>query len=263
MSTFRVRLTQGDSRTGGGNLDSQGLRTGTVTDATNATPIVVTSASHGLTSGMRVTISGVAGNEAANGDFTITVISSSTFSLNGSTGDGSYTSGGVWRVDSVQRTMYAMGPNKINRKLKDGEVFTDCNYWKRFTYPTLPYNQAFIETVEDDGSVYVDGEVSTFIRTYSRTIATSTTHTDTNNIFDILGDNGGPAVFTSITVTGDEVTVRVNDVSTSDFSVAASTTHTFNTGDVLINKITIDNSESGAATAVVTIQCGIRSSCNS
>jgi hypothetical protein len=35
-------------------------------------------------------------------------------------------------VTSVQRTVYVTGPNKIYRKLADGDTFTDCNYWKKF-----------------------------------------------------------------------------------------------------------------------------------
>ncbi|MFO0824393.1 MAG: beta-1,3-glucanase family protein [Gemmataceae bacterium] len=69
---------------------------GNVTDASNANPIVITSANHGLTTGDNVTVSGVMGNTAANGAFTVTVIDANTFSLNGSTGNGNYTSGGFW-----------------------------------------------------------------------------------------------------------------------------------------------------------------------
>jgi len=66
-----------------------------VTGATNASPIVITTAEpHGYQSGMQVSISGVARNTAANGTFTITVIDSTSFSLNGSTGNGAWTSGG-------------------------------------------------------------------------------------------------------------------------------------------------------------------------
>lgn len=67
----------------------------TVTDATNANPIVVTtSAVHGLRSGMRVTISGVLGNTNANGTHVITVLSTTTFSIPVA-GNGAYTSGGT------------------------------------------------------------------------------------------------------------------------------------------------------------------------
>ena len=67
-----------------------------VTGATNASPIVVTSTGHALNTGDAVAISGVAGNTAANGTFTVTKIDANTFSLNGSTGNGAYTSGGTW-----------------------------------------------------------------------------------------------------------------------------------------------------------------------
>lgn len=79
------------------------LDTGTVTGATNATPIVVTSASHGLQTGTPVVVSGVLGNTAANGDFTVIRINANTFSLTGSSGNGPYTSGGTWHVAGLYR----------------------------------------------------------------------------------------------------------------------------------------------------------------
>ena len=67
-----------------------------VAGATNASPIVITTtAPHGLASGEQVTISLVQGNTAANGTFTITVTGPSTFTLDGSTGNGAWTTGGV------------------------------------------------------------------------------------------------------------------------------------------------------------------------
>jgi len=74
---------------------------GLITNATNASPIVITSANHGLTTGARVTISGVVGNGGANGTFTVTVIDANTFSLNGSAGTGVYTSGGTWNATGL------------------------------------------------------------------------------------------------------------------------------------------------------------------
>lgn len=68
----------------------------TVTGATNASPIVVTtSAAHGLVTGQYVNIQNVLGNTATNGNWVVTKLSSTTFSLNGSTGNGAYTSGGT------------------------------------------------------------------------------------------------------------------------------------------------------------------------
>ena len=71
-----------------------------ITGATNASPIVITSAAHRLETGHVVEITGVGGNTAANGTWTITRVGANTFSLNGSTGNGAYTSGGTWSCDS-------------------------------------------------------------------------------------------------------------------------------------------------------------------
>lgn len=72
--------------------------TGNISGATNATPIVITtSAPHGLDGvNQPVTIASVGGNTAANGDWEVTVLTSDTFSLNGSVGNGAYTSGGTF-----------------------------------------------------------------------------------------------------------------------------------------------------------------------
>ena len=68
----------------------------TVTAASNAGPIVITtSAAHNLFTGAAVTITGVLGNPAANGSWVVTVLTPTTFSLNGSVGNGVYTSGGT------------------------------------------------------------------------------------------------------------------------------------------------------------------------
>jgi len=62
--------------------------------ATNASPIVITTSStHNLVTGDKVVVEDVAGNTAANGTWRITVVSSTTFSLDGSTGNGVYVGG--------------------------------------------------------------------------------------------------------------------------------------------------------------------------
>lgn len=68
--------------------------TGTITGATNATPIVVTAA-NSFANGDVVYISGVTGNLGANGFFMLTAVSGSGFTLVGSVGTGVYVSGGT------------------------------------------------------------------------------------------------------------------------------------------------------------------------
>lgn len=81
--------------TNGGTMPMQESDDGVITGATNASPIVITITAHGYETGDQVTITGVLGNTAANGNWTITVLTANTFSLDGSTGNGSYTSGGT------------------------------------------------------------------------------------------------------------------------------------------------------------------------
>ncbi len=69
-----------------------------ISNATNATPIAITSFGHGLSTGTRVNVSGVIGNTAANGLFTVTVVDGNSFTLDGSTGNGAYGGGGQWTL---------------------------------------------------------------------------------------------------------------------------------------------------------------------
>lgn len=73
---------------------------GNITAATNASPIEITSTGHTLTTGDSVTISCVEGNTAANGTWYVTVLDANTFTLDGSEGNGTYTSGGLFLSNS-------------------------------------------------------------------------------------------------------------------------------------------------------------------
>lgn len=69
---------------------------GTVTSATNATPIVITSVGHGLVTGRQVTVTGVLGNTNANGTWVVTRVDNDRFSLDGSVGNAAYSGAGTW-----------------------------------------------------------------------------------------------------------------------------------------------------------------------
>ena len=74
---------------------------GDISGATNASPIVITSSTQSPATGTSVRISGVKGNSAANGTWTIKAGDTpNTFSLNGSVGNCEYTSGGKWTSGS-------------------------------------------------------------------------------------------------------------------------------------------------------------------
>ncbi len=105
-------------QSGGGSLTPNGAGTGTKTviGATNASPIVITtSAAHGYTIGdpnLRVSITGVVGNTAANGLWDITPITTTTFSLNYSTGNGAWSSGGA-----VKQIAFGLNNRIVNNRL--------------------------------------------------------------------------------------------------------------------------------------------------
>jgi hypothetical protein len=80
--------------------------TGTITGASNAGPIVITGSTTGLVNGDSVTIGGVNGNTAANGTFTVEDVTANSFELQGTSGNGAYTSGGTWVLNPSNQTSY-------------------------------------------------------------------------------------------------------------------------------------------------------------
>lgn len=164
---------------------------------------------------------------------------------------------------SKQRTIYVTGPGRTYRKLSDGEQFTDCNYWKRFAYPQVPLEEAFIEVVTDDGSVWSDvASENTYPKVYNLAVAAGTDYED--NVVDILGDTGGHAVFVQIANQGSTaVRVRVNGVADAIFDLGASETQVFNSGDLSITKLEFLNAVSGGADADIQVLLSVKSVCNS
>lgn len=72
----------------------------TISTATNATPIVATfAANSGLKSGDRIAIAGITGLTAANGEWTLNMLTATTGQLLGSVGNGAF--GGTARVARI------------------------------------------------------------------------------------------------------------------------------------------------------------------
>lgn len=159
---------------------------------------------------------------------------------------------------SIQRTAYIMGPNRINRKLTDGQQFTDCNYYKRYCAapvgPLTP-DTAILTIVTDDGSVWIDGQTSTFPRVYDVTVPDNTTFAQNTALaIKVLSDNGGPAVFTQITVSGTSVQVRLNGLATAVQTIGTSAVQIYDKNDLQITLIEFQNSSlSTAATVEVVV----------
>lgn len=83
-----------------------------ITSSTNATPIVVTKASHGLTTGDTVVVTGHTTNTNANGTWEVNVLTSSTFELVGSVGNGVGGATGTFRLRNNSRVWLATAVTK-------------------------------------------------------------------------------------------------------------------------------------------------------
>ena len=127
-----IEFTRPSDTTAYAALDVIAPATLSVTDATNASPIVITTAAHSLSDGDAVTIASVGGNTNANGNFYVKVTgySSTTFALYSDAalatpvaGNANYTSGGtairIFKLNSMARVA---GQNGYVVK---GQLYTD------------------------------------------------------------------------------------------------------------------------------------------
>jgi hypothetical protein len=163
---------------------------------------------------------------------------------------------------SKQRTMFCTGPNRIYRELFDGQVFTDCNYWKRFAFPQSPLETAFIEVLTDDGSVYSDipGE-NTFPKVFYP-YAVAAADVFSTNFIDIVGTYGAAATFVQMTNLGtaatQNVTVQLNGDVSAVMLLAFGDTQIFNAGDLALTKLAFDGGTVATTLQIVlslTVQC--------
>lgn len=176
--SFLGRLRRALTSKGLGSTNGSGLLTantfqGPITGATNANPCVITSAGHDLYNGQRITISGVGGMTQLNGNtYTVTVLTSSTFSLNtDSSAFGVYTTGGIWIWASEPYAAVAQNTSTITIGT---QTFDDSNgdsillqktgagYVTAITGITLPTSTTALISITDPNytvgmQVYVSG----------------------------------------------------------------------------------------------------------
>ena len=163
---------------------------------------------------------------------------------------------------SIQRTIFVTGPKRIYRKLFDGDTFTDCNYWKKFAYPQVPYDQAFIEVITDDGSIYSEvEEENNYPQVYTLTVLDGSAFAA--NVCDIIGDTGAAANFVQINNAsgGGDVRVKLNGLAGAIFDLNAGDTQVFNYGDLAVTKLNFDNDSGSDADIQVIVS--IKSTCQS
>ena len=148
---------------------------------------------------------------------------------------------------SKQRQVFVAGPRKTYRLLSDGEQFTDCNYWKRFAYPQVALEFAFIEVVTDDNSVYSDiPEENTYAVGGTMTLANVY---NTTNTIDFVATYGGPARMLMVqNLDGTiHITGELNGDTNVTFTLSENETQIFNSGDLAITKLRVKSASSTPA----------------
>ena len=100
--------------------------TGTITDATNASPIVITSANHGLVTGTTIKITGVGGNTSANDTWLVTRIDNDAFSLDDSHGTATYNGGGTW-ISGVSTISFGSVPLPTESKVSRRQILRNTD----------------------------------------------------------------------------------------------------------------------------------------
>ena len=139
---------------------------------------------------------------------------------------------------SIQRSIYVPGPDRVSRELKDSEVFSGSNYWKRFVFPNAPADQAFLTILEDDGSIWYDkADFNNIPKVYKLSVVAGTEFED--NVVDIQGDTNSFADFIQISNKSEEdsVSIRLNGINSAIFDLGAKETQVFNSGELNVQKI--------------------------
>lgn len=157
---------------------------------------------------------------------------------------------------SKQRTMFVTGPNRVYRELFDGQVFTDCNYWKQFAVPQSTPDVAFIEVLVDDGSVYSSIPSENTFTKVLYPYAVLSTDVFATNFVDIVGTYGSVATFVQITNLGtsspaQDITIELNGDVGAVMLLQAGDTQVFNAGDLTLSKIAFDGGASNTTLQVV------------
>lgn len=154
---------------------------------------------------------------------------------------------------SIQRQVFVAGPGRKYRLLKDGDTFTDCNYWKQFAYPQCSYEKAFIQVLSDDGSVWSDvAEENTF--GVGGTLTLATDYSAANTI-DFVTTKGGPARFLMIiNQSSGTTTVELNGDTNLTFTMATNTTLVFDYNNLMISQMRVKGTAGQSLTYLASVR---------
>jgi uncharacterized phiE125 gp8 family phage protein len=176
-----------------------------ITMATNASPIVVTVAGHGYSTGDDILIEGVEGNTNANGRWMVSVVDVNSFSLIGSSGNEDYTAGAS--VATVSNTDIDTGTETVDTF---ADITADGCYWDYVVKKGANLRAGRVTATWDAGTDAVAYKDS----------ATGDTDEDGVVFGDVVSEVGSTAgVVFSVDINSDMVRLRCT-VPSDDWSVS-------------------------------------------
>lgn len=178
--------------------------TKSITSSTNASPIVITLASHGYATGDTVVVTGHTTNTNANGTWEIISITSSTFSLTGSTGNGVGGATGTVRLRNNSRVMISylgVGPTTapVKNLASHGNVGSGRTAWTASANVTTSLNLTDFKEGDSSDSIAIGASFTTGLAAYKATTSTLASSCATTS-FWIKQTSGTVAVASDVSI---------------------------------------------------------------
>ena len=173
--------------------------TKSITSSTNASPIVITLASHGYTTGDTVVITGHTTNTKANGTWEIISVTSGTFSLTGSTGNGVGGATGTVRLRNNSRVVLASDIG-VKNLASHGNAGSGRTVWTASANVTTSLNTTDFKEGDSSDSVVIGASFTTGLAAYKATPSAITASDCATTSFWIKQTSGTVAVASDVSI---------------------------------------------------------------
>ena len=172
--------------------------TKSITSSTNASPIAITLASHGYATGDTVVVTGHTTNTNANGTWEIISVTSSTFSLTGSTGNGVGGASGTVRLRNNSRVIMASDTG-VKNLASHGNVGSGRTAWTASANVTTSLNTTDFKEGDSSDSIAIGASFTTGLAAYKATTSTLASSCATTS-FWIKQTSGTVAVANDVSI---------------------------------------------------------------
>jgi hypothetical protein len=203
-STFTIPVNVTSVTTGTGTWAT--TKAAIVSNTSAASTVITTSVVHGLTTGATITIKGSTASPSLDGSYTVTVITTSTFSIPVNTTGGGFASGtGVYNINAVTDTLCVVNAADLGA--------TSALGWANFLLPApitlvaaVQYDVRLTSSVSSTLTVFRSATTAD----WARFLRTTTTQAPVaSDILNVCGEYTGRGTSNTLTVTMDNTAATV------------------------------------------------------